>query len=91
MSEFGPFHAGKGVCEDSIYDEESNLVADVYGKEGDGSEVEIARLFAAAPEMLDALTALTDPEGHIWHGPSGECTEECKAVRAAIAKARGES
>jgi hypothetical protein len=49
-----------------------------------------AELFAAAPELLEALRALTDPEGHIWHGPhSKECTGECKAVRGAIAKAEG--
>lgn len=51
-----------------------------------------ARLLAAAPELLDALEALTDPEGHIYHGPNaapGECPGECKAVRAAIAKAKG--
>jgi hypothetical protein len=48
-----------------------------------------ARLIAAAPELLAALQALTDSEGHIWHGNSKECTGECKEVRAAIAKAEG--
>jgi hypothetical protein len=48
-----------------------------------------ACLIAAAPEMLAALEALTDPEGHIWHGTSGACTGECKAVRVAIAQAKG--
>jgi hypothetical protein len=43
-------------------------------------------------QCVEALEALTDPRGHIWHGPSagpGECTGECRDVRAAIAKARG--
>ena len=89
MKKFGPFHAGDTILNrKTVYGENLDPIADVLEYE-DGAE--IARLFAAAPEMLDALTALTDPEGHIWHGPSGECTGECKDVRAAIAKARGES
>ena len=47
------------------------------------------RLIAAAPDMLLALEALTDPEGHIWHGGKDECTGECKDVRAALAKVEG--
>lgn len=39
--------------------------------------------------MFDALSALTDPEGHIWHGGNTECTGECRDVQAAIAAARG--
>jgi hypothetical protein len=52
-----------------------------------------ARLIAAAPDLLAALEALTDPEGHIYHGryPDGPCTGECQAVRAAILKATGEA
>jgi hypothetical protein len=33
-----------------------------------------------------ALEALSDPEGHIWHGGNTECTGECKDVRAALAR-----
>jgi hypothetical protein len=41
--------------------------------------------------LVDALTALQDPEGHIPHGSDPTvCTGECKAVRAALAAARGE-
>jgi len=31
-----------------------------------------------------ALSALTDPKGHIWHGDGGECTGECKDVRKVL-------
>jgi hypothetical protein len=48
-----------------------------------------ACLMAAAPDLLLALEALTDPEGHIRHGYSDKCTGECQDVRAAIAKAKG--
>ncbi len=42
-------------------------------------------------DLLEALEALTDPEGHIWHGGNDECTGECKEARAAIAEARRET
>jgi hypothetical protein len=31
-----------------------------------------------------ALSALTDPKGHIWHGDGGECTGECKDIRKVL-------
>ena len=54
-----------------------------------GDREDNARLIAAAPDLLEALESLLDPEGHIWHGIFNGCTGECMAVRAAIAKARG--
>ncbi len=48
-----------------------------------------ACLIAAAPDLLAAIEALTDPEGHILHGSNFECTGECREARAAIAKATG--
>lgn len=68
-------------------DEPTMVVADVARLGSDAPAN--ARLMAAAPELLEALKALTDPEGHIWHGGNAVCTGECKAVRAAIAKAEG--
>lgn len=42
-----------------------------------------------ADAAIVALEALTNPEGHIWHGAhSDECTGECKAVRAVLADAK---
>lgn len=44
---------------------------------------------ALVEEAVEVLEALRDPEGHIWHGAhSQECTGECKAIRAFLAKAR---
>ena len=55
------------------------------------------KLMAAAPEMLAALESLLSQkgDGHIDHGTyseevTGECTDECRAVQAAIKKAKGE-
>lgn len=39
-----------------------------------------SRLFAA----LDALQALTNPEGHLWHGGHAECTGECADARSVL-------
>lgn len=40
--------------------------------------------------LLDALEALRDPEGHIWHGTDPKvCSGECQAVRAALDAAYG--
>jgi hypothetical protein len=39
---------------------------------------------AAYTAMLSALRALQDPAGHIWHGPGGECTGECRDVMEAV-------
>jgi FkbM family methyltransferase len=45
---------------------------------------------AAMPEackVRSALEALTDPEGHIFHGkPGADCTGECKDAREALSK-----
>lgn len=52
-------------------------------------EEKYAREFCAAPEMLDALRALGDPNGHITGCPAridGACAPECRDVQAAIAK-----
>ena len=38
--------------------------------------------------LREATEALTDPEGHIWHGGAQECTGECKAIRSALAAIR---
>jgi len=46
-----------------------------------------ACLIAAAPEMLEALEALVGDWGVTARA---ETTDECKAARAAIAKARGD-
>jgi hypothetical protein len=35
-------------------------------------------------KFVDAVLALTDPEDHIYHGRSGECTGECRDIRAAL-------
>ncbi len=41
--------------------------------------------------LVDAMTALQDPEGHLRHGTDPSvCTGECKAFRAALAAACGE-
>ena len=78
------YRASDGVPEIFVYRGEEERIP-VYGENCWPD----ARLIAAAPELLEALQALTDPEGHIWHGTSGACTGECKAVRAALAKAEG--
>lgn len=53
-----------------------------------------ARLIAAAPELLEALTAATDAlAGGLWDSPTKDehelCNEVIDACRAAIAKATG--
>ena len=46
---------------------------------------EYERVKTDAKRLRAALVALTDPEGHIWHGaPHGPCTGECKQVRRAL-------
>lgn len=36
---------------------------------------------------VDALAALTNGDGHIWHGAHSDvCTGECEEVRAVLAK-----
>ena len=62
--------------------------AGIYGRNIKEAEAN-TKLISSAPELLLALQALTDPEGHIWHGASRKCTGECKDARAAIAKAIG--
>ncbi len=77
----------------SVYAADNQTVAELRDPaetEDDGIRETLmpdARLISAAPDLLEALQALTDPEGHIWHGNSGECTGECRDVRAALAKA----
>lgn len=34
--------------------------------------------------LRGVLEALQDPEGHIWHGDSGECTGECREIQEAL-------
>ena len=46
---------------------------------------EYERMKTRAEGLRAALLALTDPEGHIWHGTQyGPCTGECKQVRRAL-------
>lgn len=73
-------------------DHDGDGVRDCTAKEAQANAKFIVRACNAFDDMLSALESLTDPEGHIWHGNgSCECTGECKAVRAAISKAKGES
>ena len=41
-------------------------------------------LEAKLKRAVDSIKALTDPEGHIWHGKSGECTGECRDCRRVL-------
>lgn len=74
---------------------------DTYQEEGDNSQYEEAeanaRLLRAAPEMLDALEMIRDfsGRGHFSFCPRGGsitavCTDPCRSMLAAIARARGE-
>lgn len=61
---------------------ERNLIHDALD-EADKADANAGKYGRA----IDALEALTNPEGHIWHGAhSDECTGECKDVRAVLAE-----
>ena len=65
-----------------------------YLGEGKGYSVpEIGILLSAchllaedADNQADALSALINPAGHIWHGGGASCTGECLQVQRALAK-----
>lgn len=64
--------------------EESNLFADAEQEANEADET--GRKHGRA---VRALEALTNPEGHIWHGSHGpECTGECSEVRAVLSEAK---
>ena len=71
-------------------------VADVIAVDTESETEANANLIAAAPEILEALEALSEAvEGFCWCyacSPNGESNSDmCKIARAAIAKARGET
>ncbi len=86
----GPWHTGIGKAGRIIYAADGFAVADAtvfHGRhQGDGpstTEVENARLIAAAPELLAALEAITN---------ESVCLKAAivEQARAAITKAKGE-
>lgn len=64
------------------------LVVNPLGEFGDAAEPALARLFAAAPDLLLAAEAFVAPIDGDWNLGDGD-RERLIALRAAIAKARG--
>ena len=71
---------GQVICfQPSRLDEAVGEVAVIIIRKSDYS-----RMVKQKQAMKEALQALTDPEEHIWHGNSKECTGECQDVRKAL-------
>ncbi len=57
-------------------------------------QYDLARVMAAAPELLEALQRVIGTVEHVYHtspDPDGSLWDDVKTCRAAIAKATGQS
>jgi hypothetical protein len=79
----------KKPCRMYINSEKQNLVASFYD---DPETVAMFQLFAAAPDMLEALEALLPLAENFYYDVNhgDEYVEQFVKARAAIAKAKGE-